>query len=151
MGFSKKRKFTAKWTRDRRGINHPSEGEANWTNGLYDREERGDIRELTIQPVYSIDLVNTAGELEHACKVKPDARFFDVIDNRWRILDFKGREGDTGEFRLKQKLMKICLGLEVELAGPSRAAANKKAASKEFERIAKAQAKAKKSAGASRS
>lgn len=143
-GFSKRRKFTANWTPDRRGVKHPSKGEAEWTNGLYDREERGDITDLELQPEFSIDLPNTRGELEHICKVRLDARFFDVEADRVRWLDYKGIEGDTRESQLKRTLVRVCCGIPAELAGPAKAKAIKKESKKAWAKLAAEQRRAEK-------
>lgn len=142
-GFSKRRKFTAQWTPDRRGVKHPSKGEAEWTNGLYDREERGEIRDLNLWPKWTITLRDHAtGEPIDVCDVKGDASFFDVAEGRVRFFDYKADEGNTDVSVLKRKLVRVVLGVDLELAGPARAKQVRAEAKKAWDKLAREQARA---------
>lgn len=138
--FSKRPKFSAKWTEDRRGVKHPSKGEAEWTNGLYDREERGEIRELDLFPAWTIELPNAKGELERVCVVKGDAAFFDVERGRRRFLDYKADEGNTDVSVLKRRLLLVVMGIELELAGPARRKADRAREHKAWKKLARERA-----------
>lgn len=140
-GFSKRRKFTANWTPDRRGVKHPSKGEAEWTNGLYDREERGEITGLDLFPSWSIDLPDAAGVLQHVCKVKGDASYCDDTGRR-RFFDYKADEGNTDVSVLKRRLLFVVLGVELELAGPAKVKAIKAETKKAWEKLAAEQRRA---------
>lgn len=119
LGAEKRRKAgapRAKWTRDSRGRNHPSEGEARWFDELYAREKRGEIRILDIEPSWPIQLASVAtGKPQHLCLVKADARIREA--GRVRVLDYKGHSGDTEVSRLKRKAVRIQYGIEIELVG----------------------------------
>lgn len=106
----------AKWTRDSRGRNHPSEGEAEWFDALYAREEAGEIRIVEIEPSFRIELSG-----QWLCNVKADARVIELSPS-WvgpptRVLDYKGHSGDTEVSRLKRKAVLIQHGIEIELVG----------------------------------
>lgn len=140
--FSKRRKFTANWTPDRRGVKHPSKGEADWTNGLYDREERGEITGLDLFPSWDLALPNvTTGELEHVCKIKGDASYIDDTGRR-RFFDYKADEGNTDVSVLKRALLRVCVGVDLELAGPARAKAIKHEEKKRWAKLAAEQRRA---------
>lgn len=107
----------AKWTRDRRGRNHPSASEAEWFDRLYDREERGEIAELEIEPSFRIELTDPDGGKHWLCNVKADARYRVVATGAVRVVDHKGRLGDTEVSRLKRRAVKIQHRTEIELEG----------------------------------
>ncbi|MDX2277674.1 MAG: hypothetical protein NW206_19665 [Hyphomonadaceae bacterium] len=132
----------AKWTRDKRGRNHPSEGEALWFNALYDAEARGELVIEEVEPSFRIEL-HAPGELAgvYLCTVKADARVRELVPphmkahraERVRVIDYKGRSGDTEVSRLKRKMVRIQHGVEIEwvgkyVEGKARAKAKKKAA-----------------------
>lgn len=107
----------AKWTRDSRGRNHPSEGEAEWFDLQYAREGRGEIEILDIEPSWPIQLLpeHVRGGPRHLCIVKADMRVREA--GQVRVIDYKGYSGDTEVSRLKRKAVLIQWGVEIELVG----------------------------------
>lgn len=152
MRFSGRRKFSANWTKDVRGVNHPSEKEAKWANRLYAREERGEIRDLTITPKFEIKIAQDCPYCaEHGvkvCDVELDAGYTEVSTGEYVHADYKGIEGDTPVSKLKRKLAEIRHGITVTLFGPAAAKQRKKdeltafkRAEREKARVAKQEAK----------
>lgn len=105
----------AKWTRDSRGRNHPSEGEAEWFDALYADEARGELKIVEIEPSFRIELIGADGRRAFLCNVKADAAIRQ--GGRDRVLDYKGHSGDTEVSRLKRKAVLIQHGIEIELVG----------------------------------
>lgn len=129
MGFRRGRKFQAKWTRDIRGVNHPSDGEAKYFNRIYAREERGEISGLEPHPTFPIKMALNcpycAEHGEHVTDIELDTSY---IENGVRIFeDYKGIEGDTPLSRLKVTIMRVARGIHVRWTGPAQAKKMRKA------------------------
>lgn len=120
MSFSRRPKFTAKRTADSAGVMHASKGQATWFDGLRMRERAGEIVDLQLEPSFPI-IING----QHICDVKADAAFAE--GGRYRVLDFKGIEGDTPVSRLKRRLVAAAHGVEIEIVGPAKQAKERKA------------------------
>lgn len=120
MASERKRKAgapRANWTKDQRGRNHPSAGEAEWFDAQYARAARGEIEILDIEPSWPIQLLpeHVHGGPQHLCNVKADMRVREA--GRVRVLDYKGHAGDTEVSRLKRRAVLIQWGVEIELVG----------------------------------
>lgn len=102
-----------KWTRDKRGRNHPSAEEAAWFDALYQQEARGAVRIIAIEPSFRIP-ADTAAPF--VCNVKADAEL--IEQGRRRVVDYKGFAGDTAVSRLKRRLVRWQHDVEIELVGP---------------------------------
>lgn len=86
-----------------------SKAERDYYATLKLRERAGEITDLELQREYHL-MVN--GVL--VAKYKADMVFNDRILCRRRVVDIKGAPV-TRDFRLKQKLMKACFGIDVEV------------------------------------
>lgn len=91
------------------GICFDSKAEASYYAALKLRERAGEVCDVEMQRPYALTI---NGAL--ICTYKADFVFYDRIAKRRRVIDVKGVV--TPLFRVKQKLMRACHGLEVELA-----------------------------------
>lgn len=100
------------------GFTYDSEAEADYCERLKLREKAGEISGLELQRPFAIPAPN--GEV--ITVYKADAVFWDHVADRFRVIDVKGVE--TPVFKLKRKLMRLLLGVEVEVVrvGKSRSA-----------------------------
>lgn len=108
MRFRGGPKFHAKRTPDSEGVMHRSASEPRFV--------------IKIAP----QCAHCAAHGVPVCIVEADASFIDET-GRARVRDYKGIEGDTPIFRLKQKLAAIVLGIEIEMVGPAKARKLRKA------------------------
>jgi len=69
--------------------------------------QAGAISELLVHPRYKLVVNN-----QLICTYEADFSFFDEGEKRVRVQDVKGVRTDV--FKLKQKLVKACLGIEIE-------------------------------------
>jgi hypothetical protein len=90
------------------GICFDSKAEANYYAALKLRERAGEVCDVEMQRPYCL-LVN--GIL--IATYKADFVFWDIKLRRRRVIDVKGMK--TPVFRLKQKLMRACHGIEIEV------------------------------------
>lgn len=90
------------------GICSDSKTEANYYAALKLRERANEVTDIELQRWYDL-IVN--GVL--VARYRADFVFFDRICCARRIVDTKGVV--TRDFRMKQKLMKACHGLEIEV------------------------------------
>lgn len=90
------------------GIRFDSKREAEYYAELKLREKAGEVFEVEMQRPFAI-VIN--GQL--VCTYKSDFHFYDAIAKRRRVVDTKGFA--TPEFKLKKKLMKAVLGLDIEV------------------------------------
>lgn len=90
------------------GVRFQSKREAEYYAELKLREKAGEVYEVEMQRPFAI-VIN--GQL--VCTYKSDFHFYDAIAERRRVVDTKGYA--TPEFKLKKKLMKAVLGLEIEV------------------------------------
>lgn len=90
------------------GICFDSKAEANDYAALKLREKAGEVTDIELQRWYDL-IVN--GVL--VARYRADFVFFDRLCCARRIVDTKGVV--TRDFRMKQKLMKACHGLEIEV------------------------------------
>lgn len=90
------------------GILFDSKAEASYYSMLKMREKAGDVSAVELQRPFS--LLGPKGEL--ICTYKADFCFWDHKADKFRVVDVKGVE--TSVFKLKRKMMKILLGIEVE-------------------------------------
>lgn len=90
------------------GHRFDSKREAAYYGELKQREKAGEVFEVEMQRPFSI-VIN--GQL--VCTYKADFHFWDEKAKRRRVVDVKGFA--TPEFKLKAKLMRAVLGLEVEV------------------------------------
>lgn len=90
------------------GICFDSQAEANYYAALKLRERAGEVTDIELQRWYDL-IVN--GVL--VARYRADFVFFDRICCSRRIVDTKGVV--TRDFRMKQKLMRACHALEVEV------------------------------------
>lgn len=90
------------------GVLFHSKGEARYWEVLRLREKAGEIYGLERQKRYDID-VNGQRIGFYKC----DFAFYDNIEKRYRVLDFKGVL--TKEFRRTKKLIKAIHNVEIEV------------------------------------
>lgn len=82
--------------------------EAKHYSALFIMQQRGEISDLELQPIYPI-IINGS----HVCKVILDFRYRDK-DGRIHVVDAKGK--DTAISRLKRKLVEAAYpGMKVEI------------------------------------
>lgn len=91
------------------GIRFDSKREASYYAELMQREKAGEVSAIELQRPYA--LLGPKGEL--IATYKADFCFWDNREDRFRVIDVKGVE--TKEFRLKKKMMRALLGIEVEV------------------------------------
>lgn len=109
--LSQRKKRTNKFNAKRvllDGICFDSKAEANYYAALKLRERAGEVTGIELQRWYDL-IVN--GVL--VARYRADFVFFDRLYCTRRIVDTKGVV--TRDFRMKQKLMKACHGLEIEV------------------------------------
>lgn len=94
---------------ERDGILFDSKREAAYYGELKIREKAGEVTGVELQRPFK--LLGPKGEL--MATYKADFAFWDHIEDRFRVIDVKGVE--TKEFRLKRKMMRALLGIEVEV------------------------------------
>lgn len=92
------------------GIRFDSKAEATYYAKLKQREKAGEVGGVELQRPFVI--LGPKGEL--ITTYKADFAFWDFKEDRFRVIDVKGVE--TQVFRLKRKLVKAYLGIDVELA-----------------------------------
>jgi hypothetical protein len=90
------------------GITFDSKAEAAYYSALKLREKAGEVYEVQMQPPYALTVNGLL-----VCVYKPDFVFYDAVLKRTRIIDVKGVR--TKEFIIKQKLMRACHGIEIEV------------------------------------
>ena len=90
------------------GVLFDSKAEATYYTALKMREKAGEVSAVELQRPFS--LLGPKGEL--ICTYKADFCFWDHKADRFRVVDVKGVE--TSVFKLKRKMMRILLGIEVE-------------------------------------
>ena len=90
------------------GIRFASRKEAKVYQELKLRERAGEVQLLELQPVFEL-VVNG----HKVCKYVADFKIAEKVNGEWveRIVDAKGFL--TPMYRLKKKLMRACLGLEI--------------------------------------
>lgn len=91
------------------GRTYASEAEARHCEALILLEQAGKIGGLELQKRFQV--LGPKGEL--VCTYVADAAYWDHEHDRFRVIDVKGVE--TKEFRLKRKLVKAFLGIEIEV------------------------------------
>ena len=89
------------------GIRFASKLEAGRYQELKLLERTGDIAQLEVHPRFPLFVKD-----QHICTYEADFRYKDVRRGTVHIEDTKGVR--TALFILKKKLMKACLGLEIE-------------------------------------
>ncbi len=80
------------------GIKFHSKKEASYYLALLLREQGGEVKDIVRQPPFPL---RVNGVL--VCTYKADFQFYDLVEERQRIIDVKGYI--TPIYRLKQKLM----------------------------------------------
>ena len=106
-GPSRKSKYGAKRTMVD-GVLFDSKAEGAYYSMLKMREKAGEVSAVELQRPFPI--LGPKGEL--ICTYKADFCFWDHKADRFRVVDVKGVETDV--FKLKRKMMRILLGIEVE-------------------------------------
>ncbi|QNQ62498.1 DUF1064 domain-containing protein [Brucella sp. 6810] len=91
------------------GIAFDSKAEARFYEDLKRREEAGEVGGVELQRPFVI--LGPKGE--KITTYKADFAFWDFKEDRFRVIDVKGVE--TPVFRLKRKLVKAFLGVDVEV------------------------------------
>ena len=91
------------------GVRYDSKREATYILNLRLREKEGEVYGIELQKRYA--LIGPDGLL--ITTYVADATFWDQKEKRFRIIDVKGVE--TAVFKIKKKLMKSLLGLDVEI------------------------------------
>lgn len=92
------------------GIRFASKKEGEYYANLKNREKAGEVSGVALQRRF--ELFGPDGAL--ICVYVADFCFWDHIADRFRCIDVKGVETDV--FKLKRKLMKSCLSIDVEVA-----------------------------------
>lgn len=90
------------------GICFDSKAESAYYAALKLRERAGEVCDVEMQRPYALTINGVL-----ICTYRADFVFWDVALKRRRVIDVKGVI--TPLFRVKQKLMKACHGLEVEV------------------------------------
>jgi len=111
LGFYRGRdsKFNARPTRCRQGVTHHSAMESARCDELHVLQAGELIRDLEAHPQPRFDLeVNGV----HVTRYLADFAYVDVETGERRVEDVKGFR--TAEYQLKAKLMKACLGIEIQ-------------------------------------
>lgn len=90
-------------------IRFDSKREAAYYGELKMREKAGEVTGVELQRPFK--LLGPKGEL--MATYKADFAFWDNREDRFRVIDVKGVE--TKEFRLKKKMMRALLGIEIEV------------------------------------
>lgn len=91
------------------GRTYDSKAEARYCENLILREKAGEIGGLEFQKRFQV--LGPKGEL--ICTYIADAAFWDHKEDRFRVVDIKGVV--TPVFRLKSKLVRAFLGINVEV------------------------------------
>lgn len=91
------------------GITFDSKAEANYFAQLKRRERAGEVGGVELQRPFVVR--GPKGEL--ITTYKADFAFWDFKEDRFRVIDVKGVE--TPVFRLKRKLVKAFLGVDIEV------------------------------------
>ena len=91
------------------GITFASKAEARYYAQLKRREKAGEVGGVECQRPFMI--LGPKGEL--ITTYKADFAFWDFKEDRFRVIDVKGVE--TPVFRLKRKMVKAFLGIDVEV------------------------------------
>lgn len=92
------------------GILFDSKAEAAYYTKLKMREKAGEVSAVELQRSFA--LLGPTGML--ICTYRADFCFWDHKVDRFRVVDVKGVE--TAVFKLKRKMMKVLLGIDVETA-----------------------------------
>lgn len=90
------------------GLTFDSGAEARYYAHLKQRERAGEVHSVELQRPYALTI---NGFL--VATYKADFAFWDQVEERWRVIDVKGVV--TPLFRLKQKMMKAILNIDVEV------------------------------------
>lgn len=90
------------------GVCFDSKAEAAYYACLKLRQKAGEVEDVEMQRSYALTINGVL-----VCTYRADFVFWDVAMKRRRVIDVKGVV--TPVFRIKQKLMKACHGLEVEV------------------------------------
>jgi len=90
------------------GYTFDSKAEADYYATLKLRARAGEVSDIRMQVKYPLVVSGLP-----ICTYRADFVFFDITMQRHRVVDVKGVL--TRVFRIKQKLMKACHGLDVEL------------------------------------
>lgn len=91
------------------GITFDSRAEARYYVQLKLREQAGEVGGVELQRPFAV--LGPKGEL--ITTYKADFAFWDFTEDRFRVIDVKGVE--TPVFRLKRKMVKAFLGIDVEV------------------------------------
>lgn len=91
------------------GIRFDSKAEAAYYANLKIREREGEIGNVDLQRPYVV--LSPTGEV--VCTYVADFTFWDRVEDRFRVIDVKGVETDV--FKLKRKLVRAFLGIEIEV------------------------------------
>ncbi len=90
------------------GVCFDSKAEAAYYACLKLRQKAGEVEDVEMQRSYALTINGVL-----VCSYRADFVFWDVAMKRRRVIDVKGVV--TPVFRIKQKLMTACHGLEVEV------------------------------------
>lgn len=94
------------------GATFDSKAESRYYAMLKLREKAGEV--LNVEMQVPLSIIGPKGEL--ICTIKPDFVFWDNLEKRQRYIDVKGgRATQTPVFKLKQKLARAFLGIEIEV------------------------------------
>jgi hypothetical protein len=91
------------------GIRFASKKEGRYYSELKIRETAGEVGGVELQRRFA--LLGQDGTL--ICVYVADFCFWDHVADRFRCIDVKGVETDV--FKIKRRLMKACLGIDVEV------------------------------------
>lgn len=91
------------------GIRFDSKKEAAFYSMLKLREKAGEVFEVQLQRRYALTAPNGMLMTTYVA----DFAFYDDLQKRTRVVDVKGYETDV--FKLKRKMMRALLGIEVEI------------------------------------
>ena len=95
------------------GYHFDSKAEAQYYADLKLQVKAGLVRDIELQPVYPLVIISESGEAITVGEARMDFRFFDVAQNRVRVIDVKGK--DLPLSRLKRKIVMARYGIGVEI------------------------------------
>lgn len=120
ISASEYREMTAKPKRNKYGAqkveidghSFDSKAEARYYVYLKDRAKKGEIGGLVMHRKF--DLIGPDGMI--ITTYHADFTFWDHVEGRFRVIDVKGGKAtQTAAFKLKRKMMKSFLGIDVEV------------------------------------
>lgn len=97
------------------GIKFDSKKELKFYLQLLERQEKGEVTNIKLQVPYTLQpSFKFNGKTIRAITYRADFVYYDLIENRERIVDVKSKGTITEVFKIKRKLM-LFLGYDLEI------------------------------------